>query len=62
MTKHRIYTTSVASVYPHYVAKAEKKGRARVEVGRTAWGVGHRVLRPTPHASRPLTKASTPPA
>jgi hypothetical protein len=27
MTKHRIYTTSFASVYPHYVAKAEKKGR-----------------------------------
>ena len=32
LTKHRIYTTSVASVYPHYVAKAEKKGRARSEV------------------------------
>ena len=29
---HRIYTTSVASVYPHYVAKAEKKGRTRGEV------------------------------
>jgi len=26
MTKHRIYSVSVASVYPHYVAKAEKKG------------------------------------
>ena len=32
MAKHRIYTTSVASVYPHYVAKAEKKGRRRGEV------------------------------
>ena len=32
MAKHRIYTTSVASVYPHYVAKAEKKGRTRAEV------------------------------
>lgn len=31
-TKHRIYATSVASVYPHYVAKAEKKGRAKAEV------------------------------
>ncbi|MBX3581075.1 MAG: DUF2200 domain-containing protein [Rhizobiaceae bacterium] len=30
--KHRIYTTSVASVYPHYVAKAEKKGRTKAEV------------------------------
>lgn len=32
MTKHRIYTTSVASVYPMYVAKVEKKGRTREEV------------------------------
>jgi hypothetical protein len=30
--KHRIYTTSVASVYPHYVMKAEKKGRTKAEV------------------------------
>ncbi len=30
--KHRIYTTSVASVYPHYVAKAERKGRTKEEV------------------------------
>ena len=29
---HRIYTTSVASVYPHYIAKAEKKGRTKAEV------------------------------
>ena len=28
----RIYTTSFASVYPHYVAKAERKGRTREEV------------------------------
>jgi hypothetical protein len=32
MTKHRIYTTSFASVYPHYVAKAEKKGHTKAEV------------------------------
>jgi hypothetical protein len=32
MTKHRIYKTSFSSVYPHYVAKAEKKGRTRTEV------------------------------
>ena len=32
MAKHRIYTTSVASVYPHYVAKAQKKGRTKAEV------------------------------
>ena len=32
MAKHRIYSMSVASVYPHYVAKAEKKGRTKAEV------------------------------
>lgn len=32
MAKHRIYTTSFASVYPHYVAKAERKGRTKAEV------------------------------
>ncbi|MDP3767639.1 MAG: DUF2200 family protein, partial [Dehalococcoidia bacterium] len=31
-TTPRIYTTSFASVYPHYVAKAEKKGRTKAEV------------------------------
>lgn len=30
--KHRIYTMSFASVYPHYVAKAEKKGRTKEDV------------------------------
>jgi hypothetical protein len=39
---HRIYTTSVASVYPHYVAKAEKKGRSRAEVDAiTCWLTGY---------------------
>lgn len=32
MVKHRIYTMSFASVYPHYVAKAKKKGRSKKEV------------------------------
>jgi hypothetical protein len=32
MTKHRLYGTSFASVYPLYVAKAERKGRTRAEV------------------------------
>jgi len=31
-TKHRIFTTSFASVYPIYVAKAGKKGRQKSEV------------------------------
>lgn len=32
MTKHHIYTMSVAKVYPLYVTKAEKKGRTKTEV------------------------------
>ncbi len=32
MTNHRIYSMSVASVYPLYVAKAERKGRTKAEV------------------------------
>jgi hypothetical protein len=32
MEKHRIFTTSFASVYPHYVTKAEKKGRTKEEL------------------------------
>ena len=30
--KHRIYTISFASVYPHYLTKAGKKGRTKAEV------------------------------
>ena len=29
---HRIFTTPFASVYPHYVAKVERKGRSRAEL------------------------------
>ena len=29
---NRVYKMSVASVYPHYIAKAEKKGRTKTEV------------------------------
>lgn len=31
-TKHHIFTTPVANVYPHYLAKAERKGRKKAEV------------------------------
>ena len=42
MEKHRIYTTSFASVYPHYVAKAEKKGRTKEEVDQIiCWLTGY---------------------
>ena len=29
---HRIFTTNVASVYPHYVTKVERKGRTKAEL------------------------------
>lgn len=32
MAKHRIYAASFSSVYPLYIAKAEKKGRSKDEV------------------------------
>jgi hypothetical protein len=35
--KHRIFTTPFADVYPHYVAKLERKGRTKAEL--------HQVLR-----------------
>ena len=42
MTKHRIYTMSFASVYPLYVAKAEKKGRTKAEVDQViSWLTGY---------------------
>lgn len=41
-TNHRIYATSVASVYKHYIAKAERKGRTKQEVDEvTRWLTGH---------------------
>jgi hypothetical protein len=42
MAKHRIYSTSFASVYPLYVAKAEKKGRTKAEVDQViSWLTGY---------------------
>jgi len=42
LTPHRIYGVSFASVYPHYVTKAEKKGRARADVDRIIlWLTGY---------------------
>ena len=32
MTKHRVYAIPFASVYPHYIEKAQKKGRTKEEV------------------------------
>ena len=42
MTRHRIYSISLASVYPHYIAKAEKKGRTKAEVDQIiCWLTGY---------------------
>jgi hypothetical protein len=42
MAKHLIYTTSFASVYPLYVAKAERKGRTKAEVDQViSWLTGY---------------------
>ena len=39
---HRIFTTSVASVYPHYVVKVEKKGRTTAELDEViCWLTGY---------------------
>jgi hypothetical protein len=41
-SNHRIYGTSVASVYVHYVAKAERKGQTRAQVDEvTRWLTGY---------------------
>jgi hypothetical protein len=42
MAAHRVYKISVASVYPHYITKAEKKGRTKAEVDEIIrWLTGH---------------------
>lgn len=42
MPQHRSYTTSVASVYPHYVTKAGKKNRTKDEVDQIiCWLTGY---------------------
>ncbi len=42
MPGHRIFSTAFAVVYPLYVAKAERKGRAKEEVDRViCWLTGY---------------------
>ncbi|MBI4900553.1 MAG: DUF2200 domain-containing protein [Actinobacteria bacterium] len=42
MTEHRIFRTSFASIYPLYVAKAERKGRTKDEVDEViCWLTGY---------------------
>ena len=39
---NRIFTTSVAAVYPHYVTKVERKGRTRAELDHViGWLTGY---------------------
>ncbi|GAA4833166.1 DUF2200 domain-containing protein [Garicola koreensis] len=42
MAEHKIYSMSFSNVYPHYVRKAEKKGRTQAEVDEiTRWLTGY---------------------
>lgn len=42
MAEHRIYTTTFSSVYPLYVAKAERKGRTQSELNEiVTWLTGY---------------------
>ncbi|NCT91556.1 DUF2200 domain-containing protein [Cellulomonas sp. APG4] len=39
---HRIFATPFAAIYPHYVAKAERKGHTKAEVDQViAWLTGY---------------------
>jgi hypothetical protein len=41
-TNHRVFSIGMASVYPLYIAKAEKKGRTKAEVDEIIrWLTGH---------------------
>lgn len=42
MAGHRIFATSFASIYPHYIAKIDRKGRDRQDVDRVIeWLTGY---------------------
>lgn len=42
MTRHRIFGTSFASVYPHYASKLERKGRSEAELAQViTWLTGY---------------------
>jgi hypothetical protein len=52
----RIFTTSFASVYPHYVAKVEKKGRSKAELDQVIqWLTGFDQAELTDHLARGAT-------
>ncbi|MBT4856945.1 DUF2200 domain-containing protein [Candidatus Uhrbacteria bacterium] len=42
MKNHKIYTTSFASVYPHYVSKVKRKGQSKTDLNRIiCWLTGY---------------------
>ena len=54
-TKHRIYTTPFGAVYPHYVTKAESKGRTKREVDKIIrWLTGYDQRRLMAHVKREI--------
>jgi hypothetical protein len=53
MPQHRIYTMTFSSVYPHYVAKAEKKDRTKAEVDAIIrWLTGYTQRQLTAHIKK----------
>lgn len=58
MSVHRIFSTPVASVYPHYVAKVERKGRSKAELDEVVcWLTGYDVARLQAHLDAGTTFA-----
>jgi hypothetical protein len=52
----RIFTTSFASVYPHYVTKVEKKGRSKAELDQVIeWLTGFDDAQLTDHLAQGTT-------
>ena len=49
MPRHRIFGTSFASIYPHYVAKAERKNHSKEEVDQVIT-LAHRLRRRRPRS------------
>lgn len=44
MSEHRVFSASLASIYPHYVAKAERKGQTKAKVDEViCWLTGYDV-------------------
>lgn len=54
--KHRVYSMAVGKVYPLLVAKAEKNGRAKAEVGQvTRWLTGYSQTQLDDHIAKGTT-------